>query len=99
MTSRKDQFVHINEVAHGRIHFADDNNLIAKGNGQMVLKDYDNRDIIIEDVLHVPGLNTNLFDDYEGLMTLHYEDYEAHYEDYDSLGQLLQKRVNDDYEG
>ena len=34
MTSRKDQFVRINEAAHGRI--ADDNNLIAKGNGHMV---------------------------------------------------------------
>ena len=36
MTSRKDQFVRINEAAHGRIHFADDNNLIAMGNEHMV---------------------------------------------------------------
>ena len=60
MIGRKDWFVNIQEPpSHGRIRFADNSSLIVRV-GKVVLRDLDGREIIVENVLYVPGLKTNL---------------------------------------
>jgi len=60
MTGRKEWFVKMQEVAHGKIRFADDRSLTAEGSGRVVLRDSNGREVVIEEVLYVPGLRTNL---------------------------------------
>jgi len=48
------------EVANGKIKFADNRSLTAKGSGRVVLWDNSGKEVVIEDVLYVPGLKTNL---------------------------------------
>ncbi|XP_017420409.2 uncharacterized protein LOC108330436 [Vigna angularis] len=60
MTGRKDWFVRMQGVEHEKIRFADNNNLEAEGSSRVVLRGEDGREVIIEKVLYVPGLKTNL---------------------------------------
>jgi len=60
MTGRKEWFVKMNEAANGRIKFADNRSLVAEGSGRVVLRGNDGREVVIEEVLYVPGLKTNL---------------------------------------
>jgi len=61
MTGRKDWFVKIQEPpSPGRIRFVDNSSLTAEGVGKVVLRDLDGREIIVENVLYVPSLKTNL---------------------------------------
>ncbi|XP_052725941.1 uncharacterized protein LOC128194394 [Vigna angularis] len=56
----KEWFVKMMEAMRGKIRFADDKSLTAEGSGRMVLRDGDGREVVIEEVLYVPGLKTNL---------------------------------------
>jgi len=61
MTGRKEWFVRIQEPpTYRKVRFADNSSLTAEGVGRVVLRDLDEREIIVEDVLYVPGLKTNL---------------------------------------
>ncbi|XP_047181944.1 uncharacterized protein LOC124848335, partial [Vigna umbellata] len=60
MTGRKDWFVKIQGVEHGKIRFADNSSLEAEGSGRVVLRGVDGREVVIEEVMYVPGLKTNL---------------------------------------
>ena len=60
MTGRKEWFVKMNEAANGRIKFADNRSLVAEGSGRVVLRGNDGREVVIEEVLYVPRLKTNL---------------------------------------
>ncbi|XP_014511744.1 uncharacterized protein LOC106770448 [Vigna radiata var. radiata] len=60
MTGRKDWFVRMQGVEHGKIIFADNSSLEAEGSGRVVLRGEDGREVVIEEVLYVPGLKTNL---------------------------------------
>jgi len=55
-----DMFNKTNDVSQGKIRFINNRSLNAEGVRCIVLKDYDGRKIIIDDVLHVLGLKTNL---------------------------------------
>jgi len=60
-TGRNDLFVKVQEPhSHGRIKFADNSSLIVEGVGKVVLRDLDGRQIVVENVLYVLGLKTNL---------------------------------------
>ncbi|XP_014497667.1 uncharacterized protein LOC106759161 [Vigna radiata var. radiata] len=48
------------EVLNGKIRFVDDRSLIAEGSGRIVLRDENGREVVIDEVLFVPGLKTNL---------------------------------------
>ncbi|XP_027337337.1 uncharacterized protein LOC113851047 [Abrus precatorius] len=60
MTGKKEWFVKMNEVLDGKIKFADDRSLMAEGSARVVVRDTDGREVVIEEVLYVPGLKTNL---------------------------------------
>ena len=60
MTGKKDWFVKMSESTHGQIKFADNNSLLAEGMGRVVLSADSGRRVLLEDVLYVPGLKTNL---------------------------------------
>lgn len=60
MTRRKEWFVKLNEVNQERIKFANDSCLTAERNGWVVLKNYHDNEVILEGVLYMPGLETNL---------------------------------------
>jgi len=60
MTRKKDWFVKMSESTHGQIKFADNNSLLAEGMGRVVLSADSGRRVLLEDVLYVPGLKTNL---------------------------------------
>lgn len=60
MIGRKDWFVKMQEVMLGKIKFAYDRSLTAEGSGRVVLRNGDGKEVIIEEVLYVPGLKTNL---------------------------------------
>ncbi|XP_027910344.1 uncharacterized protein LOC114169400 [Vigna unguiculata] len=60
MTGKKDWFVQIRDVSQEKIRFADNSSLTTKGTGRVVLRNSDGKDVIIENVLHVPGLKSNL---------------------------------------
>lgn len=49
------------EAAHRIIKFVDDRILIAEGSDMVVLRDSDQRKVVINEVLYVPRLKTNLF--------------------------------------
>lgn len=59
MTSRRDWFIKIDDISHGKIRFADDSSLNSEGVGRVVLRDSDDREVVIDDVLYVSGLKTN----------------------------------------
>jgi len=59
MTGRKEWFVQLNVVSQERIRFADDSCLTAEGYGRVGLKNYDGKEVIVENVLYVPRLKTN----------------------------------------
>jgi len=44
MTRRKDWFICLNEVNHGRIRFADDSCLHVEGSGRVIMKDNDDKE-------------------------------------------------------
>ncbi|XP_047181724.1 uncharacterized protein LOC124848127 [Vigna umbellata] len=60
MIGKKEWFVKLKEVMQGRIKFVDDRSLAAEGTGRVVLRDGDGREVVIDEVLYVPGLKTNL---------------------------------------
>ncbi|XP_027927498.1 uncharacterized protein LOC114184388 [Vigna unguiculata] len=60
MIGRKDWFVKMEEATHGKIRFADNSSLTAQGTGRVVLRDEDGKEVVLEDLLFVPGLKTNL---------------------------------------
>jgi len=60
MTRKKEWFVKMEEAANGRIKFADNRSLVAEGSSRVVLQGNDGREVVIEEVLYVPGLKTNL---------------------------------------
>ncbi|XP_017431733.1 uncharacterized protein LOC108339095 [Vigna angularis] len=60
MTGRKDWFVRIQGATQGKIQFANDRSLNAEGSGRVVLRDAEGKEVIIEEVLYVPRLKTNL---------------------------------------
>jgi len=60
MTGKKEWFVNMEEMVNGKIKFADDRSLMVEGSGRIVLRDTDSREVVIEEVLYVPGLKTNL---------------------------------------
>jgi len=60
MTGKKDWFVQIRDVSQENIRFANDSSLTAKGTGRVVLRNSGGKDVIIENVLYVPGLKSNL---------------------------------------
>jgi len=60
MIGKKDWFVKMSESTHGKIHFVDNNSLSTKGMGRIVLSVVDGREVLVEDVLYVTGLKTNL---------------------------------------
>lgn len=60
MTGRKYWFVRMQGVVQGKIRFADDRSLTTEGSGKVVLRDGDGKEVIIKEVLYVPGLKKNL---------------------------------------
>jgi len=60
MTGKKEWFVKMEDVVNGKIKFVDDRSLVVEGYGRVVLRDTDNREVVMEEVLYVPGLKTNL---------------------------------------
>ncbi|XP_017416644.1 uncharacterized protein LOC108327457 [Vigna angularis] len=60
MTGRRDWFVKMKEVLNGKTIFADDRSLIAKESDRIVLRDENGREVVIDEVLFVPRLKTNL---------------------------------------
>jgi len=60
MTGRRDWFIKIDDSSLGKIRFADDSSLNSEGIGRVVLWDSGGREIVIDGVLYVPGLKTNL---------------------------------------
>ncbi|XP_047173234.1 uncharacterized protein LOC124841095 [Vigna umbellata] len=61
MIGKRDWFVKMSESSHGKIRFVDNNSLSAEGIGKVVLRADDGREIMVEDVLYVPGLKANHF--------------------------------------
>ncbi|BAT98175.1 hypothetical protein VIGAN_09180700 [Vigna angularis var. angularis] len=60
MTGRKDWFVRMQKVKNRKIKFADNSSLEAECSGRVALRGEDGREVVIEEVLYVPGLKTNL---------------------------------------
>lgn len=48
------------QVLHGNIRFVYDSSMTTNGSGRIVLRAHDGREVIVDDVLYVPGLKTNL---------------------------------------
>ncbi|GAU37611.1 hypothetical protein TSUD_365320 [Trifolium subterraneum] len=57
MTSHKEWLIDINPSKKSKIRFADDRTLQAEGMGKMVITRDDGKNVIMEDVLYVPGSN------------------------------------------
>ena len=60
MTRKKDWFINLNESSKSRVHFADNCILTAEGIRRVAFKRKDGKDIVVEEVLFVPGMKTNL---------------------------------------
>ena len=60
MTGRHDWFIKLDDSSQGKIRFADDSSLNSEGSGRVVLRDSGGREVVIDGVLYVPGLKTNL---------------------------------------
>jgi len=60
MTRKKDWFINLNESSKSRVHFADNSILTAEGIRRVAFKRKDGKDIVVEEVLFVPGMKTNL---------------------------------------
>jgi len=60
MTGRRDWFIKIDDSSQGKTRFADDSSLNSEGIGRVVLRDSGGREVVIDGVLYVPGLKTNL---------------------------------------
>ncbi|GAU36409.1 hypothetical protein TSUD_38770 [Trifolium subterraneum] len=60
MTSHKEWLIDINPSKKSKIRFADDRTLQVEGMGKMVITRDDGKNVIMEDVLYVPGIKSNL---------------------------------------
>jgi len=60
MTRRKDWFIKLDDTSHGKIRFANDSSLNLEGVGGVVLRDSDDREVVVDGVLYMPGLKPNL---------------------------------------
>ncbi|GAU50483.1 hypothetical protein TSUD_409690 [Trifolium subterraneum] len=60
MTSHKEWLIDINPSKKSKVRFADDRTLHAEGMGKMVITRDDGKNVIMEDVLYVPGMKSNL---------------------------------------
>ncbi|GAU42845.1 hypothetical protein TSUD_387380 [Trifolium subterraneum] len=60
MTSHKEWLIDINPSKKSKIRFAYDRTLQAEGIGKMVITRDDGKNVIMEDVLYVPGMKSNL---------------------------------------
>ncbi|CAJ2635289.1 unnamed protein product [Trifolium pratense] len=60
MTSHKDWLIEIDASRKSRVRFADDRTLQAEGIGKLVINRDDGKHVIMEDVLYVPGMKSNL---------------------------------------
>jgi len=59
-TGRHDWFIKIDDSSQGKIRFADDSSLNSEGIGRVVLQDSGGREVVIDGVLYVASLKTNL---------------------------------------
>ncbi|RDY04999.1 hypothetical protein CR513_11214, partial [Mucuna pruriens] len=53
-------FISLDDSSKRRVLFTDNRSLIEEGIGRMVFRDKDGRETIIEEVLYIPGMKTNL---------------------------------------
>ena len=60
MTGRKEWFISLDDSSKSKVRFADDSSLIVEGIGRVAFRDTNGKETIIEEVLYVPGLKTNL---------------------------------------
>jgi len=60
MTGRRDWFIKIDDIFHGKVRFVDDNRLNSGRVGCVVLRDSNDREVDIDGVLYVLGLKINL---------------------------------------
>ncbi|XP_006603521.1 uncharacterized protein [Glycine max] len=60
MTGRKEWFIRFDDSSKSKVHFADDNSLTVEGIGRVAFRDTNGKETIIEEVLYVFGLKTNL---------------------------------------
>ena len=60
MTEKMDWFINLNESSKSRFRFANDSTLTIEGIGRVAFKGKDGKDIVIEEVLFVPSIKTNL---------------------------------------
>jgi len=60
MTGRKEWFISLDDSSKNKVRFADDSSLTAEGIGKVAFRDTNGKGTVIEEVLYVPGLKTNL---------------------------------------
>ena len=60
MTRRKEWFISLDDSSKSKVCFADDNSLTVEGIGRVAFRDTNRKETIIEEVLYVFGLKTNL---------------------------------------
>ncbi|BAT91407.1 hypothetical protein VIGAN_07000300 [Vigna angularis var. angularis] len=60
MTGRRDWFVKMKEVINGKIKFTEDRSLVVEESERVVIRDEKGREVVIDEVLLVQGLKTNL---------------------------------------
>ncbi|RDX81141.1 hypothetical protein CR513_38214, partial [Mucuna pruriens] len=60
MTGKREWFINLDDSSKSRVRFADNSSLTAEGISRVVFRDKDGRETVIEEVLHVPGMKTNL---------------------------------------
>lgn len=50
----------MNETSHGKIKFANNSSLSTVGTGRVMLRNNEGREVVVDEVLYIPGLKTNL---------------------------------------
>ncbi|XP_006588254.1 uncharacterized protein [Glycine max] len=60
MTGRKEWFISLDDSSKSKVRFADGSSLTAEGISRVAFRDTNGKETIIEEVLYVPGLKTNL---------------------------------------
>ena len=60
MIGRKEWFISLDDSSKNKVRFADDSSLTAEGIGKVAFRDTNGKGTVIEEVLYVPGLKTNL---------------------------------------